>query len=162
MYLDIALELHMSQGVVLGSDFRLLRRGISSSLLLKLKSFVYVQLNTVTTSLIRVTGPWAPFAEYFQIQCFPFRCVFLFFKDAVFSLPFKEKFKKGSGSSWKDTTWPDAPTLYWYNNAHLVDAIQNHNLKIQSRMEVWSSWLISVLFATTCWAGFCHEKYRGT
>ena len=45
VYLDIALELHMSQGVVLGSDFRLLRRGISSSLLLKLKSFVYVQLN---------------------------------------------------------------------------------------------------------------------
>ena len=45
VYLDIGLELHMSQGVGLGSDFRLLRRGISSSLLLKLKSFVYVQLN---------------------------------------------------------------------------------------------------------------------
>ena len=45
VYLDIGLELHMSLWVVLGSYFRLLRRGISSSLLLKLKSFVYVQLN---------------------------------------------------------------------------------------------------------------------
>ena len=31
VYLDIALELHMSQGVGLGSDFRLLRLGISLS-----------------------------------------------------------------------------------------------------------------------------------
>ena len=32
VYLDIALELHMSQGVGLGSDFRLLRLGSFSSL----------------------------------------------------------------------------------------------------------------------------------